>query len=79
MNTVWSFQHITGHQGPLTPKNKDWNGSSYNEMIEQENGEITTEPLAIIAADDPITCAIYTRDNKLLDLDGWKHFKGIAK
>jgi hypothetical protein len=78
-DTVWRFQRITGHQGPLTPKDKDWNGSSYNVMIEWENGEITTEPLAIIAADDPVTCAIYARDNKLLDLDGWKRFKGIAK
>ena len=48
-------------------------------MIEWENGEITTEPLAIIAADDPVTCAIYARDNNLLDLAGWKRFKGIAK
>jgi hypothetical protein len=39
-------------------------------MIKWENEEITTEPLAIIAADDPVTCAIYARDNKLLDLDG---------
>jgi hypothetical protein len=43
-NTVWHFQCITGHQGPL------W-----------ENGEIATEPLAIIAADDPVTCAIYAK------------------
>jgi hypothetical protein len=78
-NTVWCFQCITGHQGPLTPKDKDWNGYSYNVMIEWENGEITTEPLAIIAADDPVTCAISARDNKLLDLDWWKPFKGIAK
>jgi hypothetical protein len=48
-------------------------------MIEWENGKITTEPLAIIAADDPVTCDIYARDNKLLDLDGWKCFIGIAK
>jgi hypothetical protein len=79
MNTVWHFQCITGHQGPLTPKDKDWNGSSYNVMIEWETGEITDEPLAIIPADVPVTCAIYARDNKLLDLDGWKCFKGIAK
>jgi hypothetical protein len=78
-DTVWRFRWITGHQGPLTPKDKDWNGSSYNVLIEWENGEITTEPLAIIAADDPVTCPIYARDNDLLDIDGWKHFKRIAK
>jgi hypothetical protein len=77
---VWRFfRRITGHQSPLTPKDKDWKGSSYNVMIEWENGEITTEPLAIIAADDPVTCAIFARDNNLLDLAGWKRFKGTAK
>ena len=30
-----------------------------------------------IAADDPVTCAIYGRDHNLLGLDGWN--KGIAK
>jgi hypothetical protein len=30
-------------------------------MIELENGEITPEPLATIAADDPVTCAIYAK------------------
>jgi hypothetical protein len=48
-------------------------------MVEWENGEITSEPLAIIAADDPVTCAIYARENDLLDQPGWKRFKGIAK
>jgi hypothetical protein len=70
---------LTAHLGPLTPKDKDWNDSSYNVLIEWENGEITTEPLAIIAADDPITCAIYARDHSLLELDGWKRSKGLAK
>jgi hypothetical protein len=78
-NTVWKFKRITAHQGPLTPKDDGWNGSTYNVMIEWENGEITSEPLSIIAADDPVSCALYARDNNLLDNDGWKRFKGIAK
>ena len=48
-------------------------------MIEWENGEITSEPLSVIAADDPVTCALYASDNNLLHLDGWKQFKHIAK
>jgi len=48
-------------------------------MIEWENGEITSEPLSVIAADDPVTCAIYAREHDLLDQEGWKRFKGIAK
>ena len=78
-NIVWKFRRITAHQGPLRSNDKDWRGSSYNVMIEWENGEITTEPLSIIGADDPVTCAIYARDHNLLELDGWKRFKGIAK
>ena len=48
----------------------------YSQTIEWENGEVTSEPLLIIAADDPVTCAIYTN---LLDLDGWKCLKGITR
>jgi hypothetical protein len=48
-------------------------------LIEWENGEITKEPLKIIAADDPVSCAIYVRENGLLDKPGWKRFKHIAK
>ncbi len=48
-------------------------------MIKWENGEVTSEHLAIIAADNLVTCAIYAKENGLLDLDGWKWFKSIAK
>ena len=48
-------------------------------MIEWENREITSEPLSIIGADDPVTCAIYARENKLLDKPGWKRFTRLAK
>ena len=51
----------------------------HNVMIEWENGEITSEPLSIIGADDPVTCAIYARENKLLDKPGWKRFSRLAK
>ena len=37
------------------------------------------EPLTMIAADDPMTCAIYAREKGLLDEPDWKRFKGIAK
>jgi hypothetical protein len=48
-------------------------------LIEWVNAEITKEPLTIIAADDPVSCAIYARENGLLDKPGWKRFKHIAK
>ena len=47
-------------------------------MVEWENGEITSKPLSIIAADDPVTCTIYAKDNDLLLTPGWKCFKSIA-
>src|SRR5687767_2171592 len=48
-------------------------------MVEWENGEITSKPLTVIAEDDPVSCAIYARDHNLLDTDGWRRFKGLAK
>jgi hypothetical protein len=77
---VWKCRRISGHEGPLTKnKDKNYNGSSYNVMIEWENGEVTTEPLDVIAGDDPITCAIYARENDLLDKPGWKRFRKLAR
>ena len=40
-------------------------------MVEWETGEITDEPLSLIAADDPVTCAEYAKKHDLLPLDGW--------
>ena len=76
---VWKFKSIVSHQGPLSKKHPDYKGSTFNVKIEWDNGETTSEPLQIIAADDPVTCAIYARDNNLLDQPGWKRFKNLAK
>jgi Reverse transcriptase (RNA-dependent DNA polymerase) len=78
-DVVWKFRRIVSHQGPLRSEHPDYKGSMYNVMVEWETGEITSEPLQMIAADDPVTCAIYAKDNGLLDLPGWKKFKSIAK
>ena len=76
---VWKFRRIISHQGPLKQGHADYKGSNYNVLIEWETGEVTSEPLSLIAADDPVSCAIYARDHKLLDKPGWKRFKQIAK
>jgi hypothetical protein len=60
---TWKFRQIASHEVPTQ-------GSQYDLLIEWENGEITTEPLKVIAADDPVTCAIYARENGLLDQPG---------
>ena len=76
---VWKFKKISSHQGPLKPDHPDYKGSTYNVTVEWENGEVTNEPLSVIAADTPVTCAIYARENGLLDTPGWKRFKRIAR
>jgi hypothetical protein len=56
------------HEGPTQ-------GFQYSLLMEWENGEITKDPLGIIAVDDdPATCAIYARENGILDQPGWKKF-----
>ena len=76
---VWKFKGIVAHEGPLTKEHPSYRGSSYNVMVAWEDGSQTFEPLHIIAADDPVTCALYAKEQGLLDTPGWKRFKGIAK
>ena len=77
--TLFKFGAITGHQGPLDNDDPNYKGSLYNVMVEWETGKIAEELLSIIAADDPVTCAAYTKKHNLLNLWGWKRFKNIAR
>ena len=67
---LYRFRTIIGYQGPLLASDSDWKESKYNVQVEWEPGEITFEPLSIIAADDPVTCAAYAQENDLLALEG---------
>ena len=78
-NDIWKFRDIVKHQGPLSPSHKDYKGSKYNVLVEWETGEKSYEPLDVIAADDPVTCAVYAKKNNLLETPGWKQFKRIAR
>ena len=42
-------------------------------MIEWENGELSSEPLHIKAADSLAECSIYAKENNLLNTQGWMH------
>ena len=75
----WRFKAIIGHQGPLSKGDKSYKGSRFNVLVSWEAGEATYEPLNIIAADDPVSCAIYAMKNNLLEEEGWKRFKRLAK
>ncbi len=58
---------LVGHQeGPLQPDDPRQKGSSYNVMVEQEDGCTTNESLPSIAADDPVTITLYAKEKRLL-------------
>ena len=72
---MWQFEEIVLHQGPLSTEHKDYNGNTYNVQIQWSTGKITTEPLSVIAMDNPVVCALYAKDHGLLDTPGWKCYK----
>ena len=76
---LYKFKAIIGHKGPLIATDPNRKGSKWNVQIEWETGEITFEPLSVIAADDPITCAAYAKEKSLYNLDGWKRFRHLIK
>ena len=76
---LYRFRAIIGHQGPLFSSDPDWKRSNHNVQVEWETGEITFEHLSIIAANDPVTCAAYAKENDLLALEGWHRFRSFAK
>ena len=76
---LFKFRALIGHQGPLKPTDPNWEGCKFNVLVEWETGEKTYEPLSILAADDPVTCATSARENDLLHIEGWKRFRNLAK
>ena len=76
---LYRFRAIIGHQGPLLASDPHWKSSKYNVQVEWETGETTFEPLSISAADDPVTCAAYAKENDRLALEGWCRFRNLAK
>ena len=70
---------ITGHQGLLNKGCAGYNGSKFNLLVEWETGESMYGPLDVIAADDPVTCAIYAKEKGLLNEPRWRRFKSIAR
>ena len=74
---LYRLRAIIGHQGPVLASDPDWKGSKYNVQVEWETGDIAFEPLSIIAADDPISCAAYAKVNDILALEGWCRFRSL--
>ena len=42
-------------------------------------GRFLLKPLSIIAADDPVACAAYAKENDLLALEGGHRFRNLGK
>ena len=78
-DVIWTFKSISAHEGPLRPSDLSYNGSMWNVLVNWEDGSSTYEPLNVIAADDPVTCAKYALEAGLLDKPGWKRFRCIVK
>ena len=78
-DSLYNFRAITDHHRLLKKSDPNYNGSLYNVMVEWDTGEITEEPLSIIAQDDPVTCAAYAKKHNLLHLPEWNKLKHIAK
>ena len=58
---LYKFRAIIGHEGHLIETDPNWKGTKYIVQVEWETGEVTFEPLSMIALDDPITCASYAK------------------
>ena len=72
-----SYSGIVDHQGPLNdPK---YHGSSYNLLVDWDDGTQMWELLNMIAKQDPVTLAKYDHDHDLLNKPGWKFLWRTAK
>ena len=67
---LFKFRALIDHQGPLKPTDPNWKGCKYNILADWETGQKTFEALSILAADDPVTCAMYDKENDHLHIDG---------
>ena len=72
---LYIFKCIKDHKRPYTSSDPEYNGSSYNLLIEWETGEQTWKPLSNFIASDPYTCAVYAKEHNLLNTPGWKLLK----
>ena len=73
----WKFRKIIGHE-KVSQHHKNYNSSSYNLRIAWENGEVSEVSLKQFAHDAPVECALYDKENDLLDKPGWKRFRRTA-
>ena len=76
---LWQYRKIHDHKA-VGRRDKMYMGSSYNVLVEFEDGSTLWQPLHTtdkrgVMDTDPVTVAIYARENGLLNTKGWKHQK----
>ena len=76
---IFSFREISDHVGPIKRSDPEYKGSSYNVLVEWEDGTKTWEPVSLMIASDPATLAAYAKEHDLLDTPGWKNLNRIAR
>mgnify|MGYP003449427917 FL=1 len=73
------FQDIVAHEGPMTNRSLNWKGSKWNVLVRWDDGSETWEPLNVMIAQDPVTCASYAKRNDLVELPGWTSLRKYAR
>ena len=76
---LYKLKALIGHQRSPKAPNLNLKRCKYYVLVEWETGEKTHEPLPVLAADDPVTCASFTKANGISHLNGWKRFKKFGK
>ena len=76
---LYKLRASIGHQGPPKAPDPNLNICKYNVNVEWDTGEKTYEPLPILATDDPVACASYTKGNGISHIDGRKRFKNLVQ
>ena len=76
---LYRFRTLNGYQRPSQATNPHLKRCKYNVLVEWETGKKSDEPLSVLAADDSVTSASYTKDNGISHLDGWKRLMNLAK
>ena len=72
----FTYSGILNHLKRNDPKH---HGSSYNLLVNWDDGIQTWEPLNLMAKQDPVTLAWYAQDKSLLNQPGWKFLKKTAR
>ena len=74
-----SYSGILDHQGHLKAHDPRYKGSSYNVLVNWDDGTQTWEPINLIGKQDPVTIVRYGHDNRLLNKPGGKFLQCTAK